>query len=181
MRIKLSSVVSDLLGVSARRMLEGIAKGETDAQRLAEMADPNLRAGKEQLCNVLQAVGHLDPRYRRVLKQYLDQLELNERQVQELEVQLARIAATPRGGGRATGGNSGLGGGLGTADHRRDRSRSGEVSVGRGSEFLGGDLPGAGRVGGEIRERGIPQRERVDAQHIGSGGQCGGEGEGHRL
>jgi transposase len=89
MRIKLSSVVSDLLGVSARRMLEGIAKGETDAQRLAEMADPNLRAGKEQLCNVLQAVGHLDPRYRRVLKQYLDQLELNERQVQELEVQLA--------------------------------------------------------------------------------------------
>src|SRR5450755_4839113 len=94
---------------------------------------------------------------------------------------ISRIAATPRGGGRATGGNSGLGGGLGTADHRRDRSRGGEVSVGRGSEFLGGDLPGAGRVGGEIRERGISQREPVDAQHIGSGGQCGGEGEGHRL
>jgi hypothetical protein len=145
------------------------------------MADPNLRAGKEQLCNVLQAVGHLDPRYRRVLKQFLDQLELNERQVQELEVQLAeslqphaeaveRLAEIP-----------GLGVDFGATDHRRDRSRGGEVSVGRGSEFLGGNLPGAGRVGGGIRERSIPQREPVDAQHIGSGGQCGGEGEGHHL
>lgn len=34
--IKLSSVVSDLLGVSGRRILEAIAEGETDAMRLAE-------------------------------------------------------------------------------------------------------------------------------------------------
>ena len=62
MRIKLSSVVSDLLGVSARRMLQAIAEGETDPQSLAKMADPNLRATPDELCNVLQAVATLDQR-----------------------------------------------------------------------------------------------------------------------
>src|SRR5437763_7790293 len=43
-RIKLSSMVSDLLGVSSRRMLHALAAGETDAARLAALADPALRA-----------------------------------------------------------------------------------------------------------------------------------------
>lgn len=38
--IKLSSFVSDLLGVSARRMLKALADGETDPAVLAAMADP---------------------------------------------------------------------------------------------------------------------------------------------
>src|SRR6202008_1808729 len=37
--IKLSSLVSDLLGVSARRMLKAIAEGETDPVALAPQAD----------------------------------------------------------------------------------------------------------------------------------------------
>src|ERR1017187_5019669 len=37
--IKLSSLVSDLLGVSARRMLKALAEGETDPGVLAAMAD----------------------------------------------------------------------------------------------------------------------------------------------
>lgn len=89
MRIKLSSVVSDLLGVSARRMLRAIADGEQDAQRLAALADPNLRASQETLCDALQAVGTLDPRYRTVLKQFLDQVELNEKHIAELDQELA--------------------------------------------------------------------------------------------
>lgn len=106
MRIKLSSVVSDLLGVSAKRMLRAIADGEKDAARLAEMADPSLRASKAELCDVLQAVNTLDQRYRHVLKQFLDQLELNQRQILELDQELAealqehasaveRLAAVP--------------------------------------------------------------------------------------
>lgn len=90
MGIKLSGVVSDLLGVSSARMLRGIADGETEAQRLAEMADPNLHATKEELCDALHAVSKLDPRYRLVLKQFLDRLDLNERQSQELKEELAK-------------------------------------------------------------------------------------------
>src|SRR5439155_5414105 len=42
--IKLSSLVSDLLGVSARRMLDALAGGETDPAALARLADGRLRA-----------------------------------------------------------------------------------------------------------------------------------------
>jgi len=106
MRIKLSSVVSDLLGVSAKRMLRAIGDGEKDAEQLAAMADPALRASPAQLCDALQAVGTLDQRYRTVLKQFLDQIDLNERHIQELDRALAeslkdhsnsveRLAAVP--------------------------------------------------------------------------------------
>jgi transposase len=42
--IKLSSLVSDLLGTSARRMLRALADGETDPATVASLADQRLRA-----------------------------------------------------------------------------------------------------------------------------------------
>src|SRR5271167_2309939 len=42
--IKLSSLVSDLLGASARRMLKALAEGETNPETLAALADKRLRA-----------------------------------------------------------------------------------------------------------------------------------------
>ena len=53
--IKLSSLVSDLLGLSARRMLKAIAQGETDPTALAALADGRLRATPEQLRDALGA------------------------------------------------------------------------------------------------------------------------------
>jgi transposase len=47
--IKLSSLVSDLLGTSARRMLQALADGETDPATLAALADARLRATPDQL------------------------------------------------------------------------------------------------------------------------------------
>jgi len=89
MRIKLSSLVSDLLGVSGRRMLKALADGEKDAARLAALADSSLRATQQQLCDALSAAATLNGHYRRVLRQFLDRLELNERQIAELEQELA--------------------------------------------------------------------------------------------
>jgi len=48
--IKLSSLVSDLLGVSARRMLKAIADGGTDPAALAALADKKLRATQAHSC-----------------------------------------------------------------------------------------------------------------------------------
>jgi transposase len=45
--IKLSSLVSDLLGVSARRMVQALADGETDPAALAALANYHLRATQE--------------------------------------------------------------------------------------------------------------------------------------
>ena len=42
--LKLSSLVSDLLGASARRMLQALADGATDPEALAALADQRLRA-----------------------------------------------------------------------------------------------------------------------------------------
>src|SRR5207253_2946476 len=51
--IKLSSLVSDLLGASARRMLKALADGETDPAALAALADQRLRATPAQLHDAL--------------------------------------------------------------------------------------------------------------------------------
>jgi transposase len=46
--IKLSSLVSNLLGASARRMMKALADGETNPAALAALADKQLRATPEQ-------------------------------------------------------------------------------------------------------------------------------------
>src|SRR5258708_2060687 len=66
--IKLSSLVSDLLGLSARRMLKAIAEGETNPATVAALADERLRATPQQLCDALGACTELNAVYRRFLK-----------------------------------------------------------------------------------------------------------------
>ncbi|MGW5466011.1 IS110 family transposase [Streptomyces sp. NPDC003996] len=51
--IKLSAVVSDLLGKSARAMLEALIAGERDPRVLAEMAKASMRAKRETLAQAL--------------------------------------------------------------------------------------------------------------------------------
>src|SRR2546425_5747239 len=74
--IKLSSLVSDLLGASARRMLKALADGETDPAALAALADQRLRATPAQLHDALGACTELNPVYRRLVKMALVDLEL---------------------------------------------------------------------------------------------------------
>lgn len=83
--IKLSSLVSDLLGVSGRRMLKGLADGETDPAALAALADRGLRATPEQLRDALGACTQLNPVYRKMLKMSLEELKLMEEQIGELD------------------------------------------------------------------------------------------------
>ena len=87
--LKLSSLVSDLLGVSARRMLKGIADGETDPAALAGLADQSLRATPEQLCDALSACQELDPVYRQLVRMALEELQLIDKQIGELDREMA--------------------------------------------------------------------------------------------
>src|ERR1700693_2179134 len=48
--IKVSSLVSDLLGASARRMLRAVADGETEPAAVAALGSRRLHATPEQLC-----------------------------------------------------------------------------------------------------------------------------------
>jgi transposase len=89
--IKLSSLVSDLLGASARRMLKALAEGETDPAALAALADYRLRATPEQLRDALGACQELSPVYRRLLKAALEELELIEKQISQLDQEMADL------------------------------------------------------------------------------------------
>ena len=86
--IKLSSFVSDLLGTSARRMLNALAEGETKPAALAALADQRLRASQEQLRDALGACAGLNPVYRRLLKMALEELQLIERQIDQLDEEM---------------------------------------------------------------------------------------------
>jgi transposase len=89
--LKLSSLVSDLLGASARRMLKALAEGETDPAALAALADYRLRATPEQLRDALGACQQLNPLYRRLLKAALEELELIEKQIGQLDQEMADL------------------------------------------------------------------------------------------
>jgi transposase len=89
--LKLSSLVSDLLGVSARRILEALADGATDPGALAALADHRLRATPEQLRDALEAGQELSPVYRRLLKMALEELQLLDSQISRLDQEMAEL------------------------------------------------------------------------------------------
>src|SRR3984893_12057023 len=89
--IKVSSVVSDLLGTSARRMLQGLADGETDSSALAALADSRLRATPDQLRNAFGACADLHPVYRRLVKLTLEELRVIEDRLTQLDQQMAEL------------------------------------------------------------------------------------------
>jgi transposase len=89
--IKVSSLVSDLLGPSARRMLRAVASGATDPTTVAARGSPRLHATPEQLCDALGACTDLNPVYRRLLAMTLDELEVIDAHSRQLDEELARL------------------------------------------------------------------------------------------
>lgn len=89
--IKVSSLVSDLLGASARRMLQAIAEGATDPATVASLASQRLRATPEQLCDALGACTALHPVYRRLLTLALEELRVIEDHIAQLDQEMARL------------------------------------------------------------------------------------------
>jgi transposase len=89
--IKLSSLVSDLLGVSSRRMLKALADGETDPVALAALADERLRATPEQLRDALGVSWKLNPVYRRLIQMALEELESIDKRIDQLAQEMADL------------------------------------------------------------------------------------------
>ena len=88
MRIKLSSVLSDLLGVSGRRILRALAEGETDPQQLARLGEERLQCSQQQLIDAL--TGKPEPMHQQLLGLYLQRLQLVDEQSQQLNGMIAQ-------------------------------------------------------------------------------------------
>jgi transposase len=70
-------------------MLKALADGETNPAALAALADKQLRATPEQLCDALGACTELNLVYRRLLKMALEQLQFLGQQLGDLDQETA--------------------------------------------------------------------------------------------
>jgi transposase len=71
--IKLDSVISDIMGVSGRKMIEAMIAGVRNPSKLAVLADRRLKASPKQLYDALH--GRLTDHHRFMLKLYLSQYD----------------------------------------------------------------------------------------------------------
>jgi transposase len=80
--IKLSSVASDVLGVSGRAMLRALIEGVQEPQALAELARGQLKKKHVELERALR--GSVGPHQRQLLRRILDHVEFLEQQIEQL-------------------------------------------------------------------------------------------------
>lgn len=80
--IKLSSVASDIFGVSGRLMLDGLSRGETDPQKLSELAKGTLRGKRGALMRAFRGA---------FTKQDASLLRVELKVIADLEAQLERL------------------------------------------------------------------------------------------
>lgn len=85
--VKLSSVVSDVLGEAPRRVLEAIIAGESDAAKLLELRG-RLRAEPERLRAAL--TGRITEHHRFMLRLHLEQVDAIEKGIAEIERRIER-------------------------------------------------------------------------------------------
>jgi transposase len=71
--VKLSSVITDVLGPSGRRILRAIIAGETDAEKLAALGSERLGCGRAALTDALR--GRIREHHRFLLAQHLRTIE----------------------------------------------------------------------------------------------------------
>jgi len=86
--LRLSVVVSDLHGVSANRMIEGLLGGEP-IEQLLQYAHPRLKATREELIDALQA--DFLPGHKTTARQILDHIQYLTDQLTELEQLLEEV------------------------------------------------------------------------------------------
>ena len=86
--IKLASVATDIMGVSARAMLEEIAAGQTDSKLLAELARGRLRSKIPELEKAL--TGLVEPHHRFLLSKQLAHIDFLDEQIDDISAEIAR-------------------------------------------------------------------------------------------
>lgn len=90
--IKLGNVVSDILGVSSRAMLEGLMQGRPPSE-LADLAQGRMRTKLEELEKALQ--GDLRPEHAFLLRRMLMQTRFLEQQEKAMRTQIVRHLDPP--------------------------------------------------------------------------------------
>jgi transposase len=89
--LKLTQVVSDILGTSGRAILKALIAGETDPARLADLTTGRLQASRAQLMAALH--GRVTAHHRFMIELHLTQIEALDGAVRKLEGHLGDALA----------------------------------------------------------------------------------------
>ena len=89
--VKLTEVLSDILGLSGRAILEALIAGETDPERLATLTGGRLKASHAQLVEALH--GRITAHHQFLLQLHLRQVEALEASLRTLEQHLESALA----------------------------------------------------------------------------------------
>ncbi len=81
--IKLDSVISDVVGVSGRAMIEALIGGETDPEKLAGLAHRRIKATPVELREALR--GRVTKHHRFLLQLHLRQIDLLDAAISEID------------------------------------------------------------------------------------------------
>jgi transposase len=81
--LKLTAVVSDILGVSGRAILDALSAGETDAEHLADLSGGRLKAPRAVLRDALH--GRITAHHRFLLRLHLGQIDALHEAVRAVE------------------------------------------------------------------------------------------------
>jgi transposase len=89
--IKLSTVASDIMGVSGRAMLRALIEGETDPARLAALARGRLRGKQAALIEALH--GRVTPHHRFLLNRLLTQVTFLDAEIAQFDQRIEACTA----------------------------------------------------------------------------------------
>lgn len=89
--LKITGLMSNVLGVSGRAILRALIAGQTDPIQLADVARGTLKNKRAALVEAL--TGHVTPHQRRLLKLHLDLIERLEAAVGDVDAQLGEALA----------------------------------------------------------------------------------------
>jgi transposase len=84
--IKIAGVISDIMGVSGRAFLDALIAGESDPEKLADLARGRLRAARENIVEALR--GRVREHHRFMLKLHWEQISALQKAIAEIERRL---------------------------------------------------------------------------------------------
>jgi len=86
--VKLTGTISDVLGLTGRAILDALVGGETDPEKLADLAHRGIKAPRAKLVEVLR--GRVTAHHRFLLKLHLGQVDALRAAIAEVDEQLGK-------------------------------------------------------------------------------------------
>jgi transposase len=97
--VKITGLISDILGVSGRAILEAIVAGEQSPERLAALAQGRLKAKRDRLVEALRGV--VTDHHRFLIRLHLQQIDALQQAVVDVEAHLGEALLPFRSAARA--------------------------------------------------------------------------------